>query len=69
MSAGFLTQAIGRLRGKAPALNVDKARGTLTTGWWCNDSKAVAELGYKPDYRLERGLEQTVRWLRDNHVL
>lgn len=69
LAAGFLTQSVGRLRGRAPALSLDKARGTLSSGWWCNDAKATAELGYRPEYPLERGLEQTVRWLRDHGEL
>jgi nucleoside-diphosphate-sugar epimerase len=69
LGAGIVTQAFGRLRGKAPALNVDKARATLCTGWWCDDSKAIAEVGYAPTYSLERGLEQTIGWLRDNRAL
>ena len=56
---------LGRLRGKAPALSLDKARGSLSPGWWCDDSKAVQTLGYRPNYPLELGLEHTVRWLRD----
>lgn len=69
LTAGFVTQALGRLRGRAPALNRDKARGTLSTGWWCSDAKATAELDYRPEFSLERGLERTVRWLRDHDVL
>lgn len=69
LAAGFVTQTVGRLRGRAPALSLDKARGTLGSGWWCSDAKAVRELGYRPAYPLERGLEQTVRWLRDRGVL
>lgn len=60
---------IGRLRGKAPALSLDKARGSLSPGWWCDDSKAVQTLGYRPQYSLELGLEHTVRWLREQRWL
>jgi nucleoside-diphosphate-sugar epimerase len=67
--AGAITQAIGRLRGKAPALNRDKARATLATGWWCNDDRARAELGYAPRYSLDAGLAHTVAWLRERAVL
>lgn len=69
VTAGFLAQAAGRLRGKAPALNLDKARGTLSSGWWCNDARARAELEYEPEYPLSRGLEQTVRWLREHRQI
>jgi len=60
---------IGKLRGKAPALSLDKARGSLSPGWWCDDSKAVHELGYRPRFPLAEGLEHTVRWLRDQRWL
>lgn len=60
---------VGKLRGKAPALSLDKARGSLSPGWWCDDAKAVHELGYQPRYPLEQGLEHTVRWLREQRWL
>ena len=60
---------IGKLRGKAPALSLDKARGSLSPGWWCDDSKAVQELGYRPRFPLPDGLEHTVAWLRDQRWL
>lgn len=60
---------IGKLRGKAPALSLDKARGSLAPGWWCDDRKAVQTLGYRPQFPLEQGLEHTVRWLREQRWL
>ena len=65
-SVGALNQQIGRLRGEVPALTLDKARGSLSPGWWCDDARARAEIDWRPTFPLERGLEDTVRWLR-NH--
>lgn len=59
-----VNQAIGRLRGEAPALTLDKARGSMASGWWCDDSRARSELGYAPQWPLERGLADTVAWAR-----
>lgn len=59
-----INHAIGRLRGVAPALTLDKARGSMAPGWWCDAGKAAAELGYVPEWPLERGLEQTIEWAR-----
>lgn len=59
-----INQAIGRMRGRAPALTLDKARGSLAPGWWCDSSKAALELGYTPRWPLSAGLEQTVAWAR-----
>lgn len=69
LTVAALNTFVGKLRGKAPALSLDKARGSLAPGWWCDDSKAVHELGYRPQYPLELGLEHTVRWLRDQRWL
>jgi nucleoside-diphosphate-sugar epimerase len=68
-SVGALNQRIGRLRGEVPALTLDKARGSLSSGWWCDDARARAEIGWTPSFPLERGLEDTVRWLRENRKL
>ena len=59
----------GRMVGKAPALNRDKVHASFASGWWCDSSRAREELGYVPEMPLERGLEQTVQWLRDHKVL
>lgn len=59
-----INHAIGRLRGKAPALTLDKARGSMAPGWWCDDSRAVRELEYAPQWPLAKGLEHTVAWAR-----
>jgi nucleoside-diphosphate-sugar epimerase len=68
-SVGALNQRIGRLRGEVPALTLDKARGSLSSGWWCDDAKARAEIDWTPSFPLERGLADTVRWLRDHRKL
>ena len=60
-----MNQMVGRIRGKTPPLNLDKARGTVNAEWWCSSDKAVAELGYAPRYGIGAGLEHTIRWYRD----
>jgi nucleoside-diphosphate-sugar epimerase len=68
-SVGLLNQGLGRLRGQVPALTLDKARASLSSGWWCDDARARTELDWSPSFPLEQGLEDTVRWLRDNQML
>jgi nucleoside-diphosphate-sugar epimerase len=69
MTVGAINQWVGKLRGQAPALSLDKARGSLAPGWWCDSSKATHELGYAPRYALADGLEHTVAWLREQRWL
>lgn len=68
-SVGWLSQSAGRLRGRVPALTSDKARASLSPGWWCDDARARAQLGWSPRFSLELGLADTVRWLRDRQLL
>jgi nucleoside-diphosphate-sugar epimerase len=69
LTVAAINTFIGKLRGKAPALSLDKARGSLSPGWWCDDSKAAQELGYRPRFPLTDGLEHTVEWLREQRWL
>lgn len=64
-SVGVLSEGLGRARGRVPPLTRDKARGSLSAGWWCDDARARKDLDWSPSLPLERGLEDTVRWLRD----
>lgn len=59
-----INHAIGRLRGVAPALTLDKARGSMAPGWWCDDGRARQELGYVPRWPLAAGLADTIAWAR-----
>jgi nucleoside-diphosphate-sugar epimerase len=66
VGVGWLSQGVGRLRGKVPALTIDKARASLSPGWWCEDERARIEIDWQPEFPLERGLDDTLRWLVDN---
>jgi nucleoside-diphosphate-sugar epimerase len=65
-SVGLLSEGLGRARGQVPPLTRDKARAALSAGWWCDDARARKELGWSPSLPLERGLEDTIRWLREH---
>ncbi len=62
---GGMTHAVGRVRGKVPALTLDKIRGALGSGWWCASDKAIAELGWAPQVSLEDGMTRTIAWYRE----
>ena len=55
---------MGRLRGKVPALNLDKVKTSLGTGWFFDHSKAAMELGYAPEFDVAHGVETTIAWQR-----
>jgi nucleoside-diphosphate-sugar epimerase len=65
----WINEWMGRARGKPQTFNRDKVKVALSSGMWVDARRARAELGYEPETPLERGLEDTVRWLRDHGQL
>lgn len=62
----FCGEYIGRLTGRPIALNNDKYRIMRQRNWRCDISQARAELGYDPQWQLERGVAETMKWYKDN---
>jgi len=50
-------------------LNRDKARELVQDCWACDTTRAREELGFEPEYRLDRGLAETVRWYQERNWL
>ncbi len=46
-------------------VNRDKARELVHDCWVCCPDKARAELGFEPEYTLERGLAETLEWCKE----
>ena len=62
----FFGDFIGHLTGKISALNNDKYHILRQRNWRCDIEPAIKELGYKPQYTLERGVPLTIKWYKDN---
>lgn len=65
----FFGEHIGRLTGKVTALNNDKYNILKQRNWRCDIQPAIDELGYAPQYDLQRGVSETIRWYQENHWL
>jgi len=65
----FFGEYLGRLTGKVTALNNDKYNILRQRNWRCDIQPAITELGYKPEYDLERGVKETIKWYQDNKWL
>lgn len=55
----------GKVASKTPALNTDKL-AELTASWKCSAALAQKELGFRPQYNLKSGLEESIKWYKDN---
>ena len=59
----------GRITGKVTALNNDKYNILSQRNWQCDITPAVKELGYSPEYDLQRGVKETIEWYKENKWL
>ena len=62
--ATFFGEWMGRLTGKVTALNSDKYHILKQRNWRCDIGPARRELGYDPQWQLERGVEETIAWYK-----
>jgi nucleoside-diphosphate-sugar epimerase len=67
--AGALSEAGGRLAGRAVPLNRDKAREMVASGWVCDVSGSECLLPADEVTALSAGMRQTVKWYRDQRWL
>lgn len=65
----FCGEYIGRITGSISALNNDKYHIMRQRNWRCDITPAVEELGYHPQYDLERGVKLTMDWYKENKWL
>ena len=53
-----------RLLGKISIMNRDKAKEMAQEAWTCSPARATQEIGFRAEYLLDPGLENTVAWYR-----
>ncbi len=64
-----IAEKIATLLGKTSTLNRDKFRIMKQRNWICDISDARNELGFEPQYSLERGVNECVEWYRQHKWL
>jgi nucleoside-diphosphate-sugar epimerase len=52
-----------------PALNKEKMAELTAVNWKCDIANAVRDLGYEPQYDLENGMNETIKWYKANRWL
>lgn len=53
----------------APLLNKDKIFELTAENWACNIDKLKSDLGFQPEYDLEKGMKETLDWYKENKWL
>ena len=67
--ACFFSGNMAKLMGKTSTLNMDKYHILCQRNWRCDIEPACRELGYKPEWPLERGVAEAVAWYKENKWL
>ena len=57
-------ERLAALFGKSSTLNGDKYKIMKQRNWQCDITPAINDLGYVPDYSLERGVKEIVAWYK-----
>lgn len=61
---GFTLEFFYGLAGRTPILNSEKINELSSINWKCDLSPLQQELGFKADYDLEKGVNETVGWYK-----
>lgn len=60
----YVAEFAASVIGKPSTLNRDKYRIMRQRNWICDTSPLCRELGFKPEYDLERGVKESVIWYK-----
>lgn len=59
-----LVGSLSARMGRTATLNQDKFHILCQRNWQCEVKPAYTELGYRPEYPLKRGVEETIAWYK-----
>lgn len=60
----LLAEFSARCLGKVSTLNADKYKIMKQRNWRCDVQPLMEDLGYHPEYPLERGVKETIAWYK-----
>ena len=60
----LLAEKVAGLLGKASTLNGDKYNIMKQRNWQCDISPLINELGYRPEYLLDKGVKEIIAWYK-----
>lgn len=64
-AAAQVSEWVGNLRGVTPVLNKERLKEFQASNWGV-DATVLKQLGFTPDYPLQKGLEHTIDWYKKN---
>ncbi|WP_029905226.1 NAD(P)-dependent oxidoreductase [Prevotella sp. 10(H)] len=64
-----IAEDISKITKKPSTLNRDKYKIMKQRNWECDITPLINDLHFSPKYNLQKGLEESVKWYRDNRWL
>lgn len=61
-----VSEAFSKLTHKASTLNGDKYRIMCQRNWQCDITPLHKDLGFVPEWQLERGVKECINWYKEN---
>ena len=65
----LLQQIVSKVTRRASLLNLQKYEELRASGWVCNPSKLLSDIGFACDTRLKQGIAETLAWYTREHWL
>ena len=67
ITIGEIVDTILKATGKNPKVEWDNSKPTTIPFRACSTERISKELGFKPEYTFEEGIEETVKWYKENY--
>ena len=64
-----LAEKVSNLKGEAPILNREKLNELTAVNWICSIEQAKKDMGFEPQYNLNKGVTETINWYKQNNWL
>lgn len=64
----LISEAVGHIRKQTPLLNRERLKEFKAKNWSV-DASELKQIGYTPNYKLDKGLASAIKWYKDNKWL
>lgn len=68
-TAGAIAGFFGKLQGKAPTFDAQKALEGVQAGWVCNVEKAKRDFNFEAKKSAKIALKETIDWYKENQII
>lgn len=63
---GYISTFIGRIRKKPPVFDKEKAKNFTQRHWICSHKKALYDFQFEQQISLQKGIQETMDWYKNN---